>query len=143
MVLLALDLAVSVPSDTFSAALIGLQRYDLINATLIAVNVAQALAWAVVLSVGGGLVSLGAVTAAIGLAGQAARFLLVRRLAPELSLPPANFDRSLVLPFASLSVWFTLSNIALIVCSRLDTVVVGLILGVLRPASTQVAKSWR
>ena len=130
VVLLALDLAVSVPSDTFGAALIGLQRYDLINATLIAVSVAQAVAWAVVLSLGGGLVALGAVTAAISLVGQTARFLLVRNLVPELSLRPANFDRSLVRPFASLSVWFALRDIALIVRSRLDTVVVGLILGV-------------
>lgn len=130
VVILAVDLAVSVPGDTFGAALIGLQRYDLTNITLIAVTVTQAIAWAVVLSFGGGLVALGVVTAVISLAGQAARFILVRRLVPELSLRPANFDRSLVRPFAGLSAWFALRDIALVVRSRIDTVVVGLLLGV-------------
>lgn len=130
IVVLALDLAISVPGDTFGAALIGLQRYDLINATLIAVRVGQAVAWAITLAFGGGLVALGVVTAVISLAGQVARLLIVRHLVPELSLRISDFDRSLVRPFAGLSVWFALRDIALVVRSRIDTVVVGLLLGV-------------
>ena len=130
IIVLAVDLAISVPSDTFGAALIGLQRFDLINITLIAVTVAQAVAWAVVLYFGGGLVALGAVTAGISSLGQGARFLFVRRLVPGLSLRPKRFDRSLVRPFAGLSMWFALRDVAQVVRSRIDTVVVGLLLGV-------------
>lgn len=130
VLVLAIDLAISVPSDTFGAALIGLQRFDLINITLIAVTVSQALAWAVVLYLGGGLVALGVVTAGISLLGQGARFLLARRLVPEISLRPRGFDRSLVRPFAGLSMWFALRDIAQVVRSRIDTVVVGLLVGV-------------
>lgn len=130
VIVLAIDLAISVPGDTFGAALIGLQRFDLINFTLIAVSVSQALAWALVLYLGGGLVALGAVTAGISLLGQGARFVLARRLVPEISLRPSGFTRSLVRPFAGLSMWFALRDVAQVVRSRIDTVVVGILLGV-------------
>ncbi len=130
IVVLAVDLALSIPADTFGGALVGLQRFDLLNLTLLGISSAQAVAWAVVLSMGGGLVALGVVTTGIGLAGHVARFLLVRRLVPELSLARRNFQRSLVRPFARQSKWFALNDIALIARSRLDTVVVGAIVGV-------------
>jgi dolichol-phosphate mannosyltransferase len=130
IVVLAVDLALSIPADTFGGTLVGLQRFDLLNLTLLGISSAQAVAWAVVLGMGGGLVALGVMTTGIGLAGHVARFLLVRRLLPELSLARRNFQRSLVRPFARQSVWFALNDIAIIARSRLDTVVVGVIVGV-------------
>ena len=67
-----------------SGALVGLQRYDLLNTTLISVNVAQAAAWAIVIVAGGGLVPLGASTVALSLLGQLWRYRIARRLVPGL-----------------------------------------------------------
>lgn len=130
VLLVIFDLAVSIPGDTFGGTLMGLQRFDLINATLIVVAVAQAIAWAIVLASGGGLVMLGVVTVALSLVGQLARYLIVRRLLPGLSLSRRQLDRSLVRPFAGLSAWFALIDVSIVVLSRIDTVVVGLSVGV-------------
>ncbi len=130
LVLLAVDLAVSIPSDCFGGTLIALQRYDLLNATLVSVAVLQAVGWAVVIAAGGGLVELGIVTVALGLGGQLARYLLCLRLLPGLSLRRQHVSRDLVRPYAGTSVWFALSEISTVVIARIDTIVVGAVVGV-------------
>lgn len=130
VLLIALDLAISIPSDTFGNTLMALQRYDLINVTLIVVLFAQATAWAVVIALDGGLVALGIVTVVLSLAGQLSRFLIVRRLVPGISLSPRLVDRERVRPLAGLSVWYALAELSTLVIARLDVVVVGLVIGV-------------
>jgi O-antigen/teichoic acid export membrane protein len=130
ILMLAFNMAISIPGDTFGGALLGLQRYDLQNLTLIMVAVAQAIGWAVVLGVGGGLVGLGLVTVCLSLLGQLWRFLLVRRLVPGVSISRRDFRRELVRPFAGLSFWFALGEIAHVVVFRVDTIVVGIVVGV-------------
>jgi O-antigen/teichoic acid export membrane protein len=140
MVLVGLDLAVSIPSDTFGNTLLALQRFDVINATLIATLVAQAVSWAVVLALGGGLVALGVVTVALSLLGQLSRFLIARRLVAGLSVSPRLFDRRQVRPLAGLSLWYALAETSTLVIARLDTVVVGLLIGVPEAAVYAVAQ---
>ena len=67
LLLLAFDMALSIPMDTFGGALIAMQRFDLLNYSLIAVIVAQAIGWVVVLSLHGGLIALGVVTVVVSL----------------------------------------------------------------------------
>jgi O-antigen/teichoic acid export membrane protein len=129
VLLIAIPLAVSVPSDTFGGTLVALQRFDLLNLSLVSVLVASAFSWWVVLEAGGGLIQLGIVTAIIGLAGQATRYFLVRRLVPGPIVSPRLFDRSLVRPLASLSGWFAMARSAQIAITRIDTLVVGILLG--------------
>jgi O-antigen/teichoic acid export membrane protein len=140
MLLVGLDLAVSIPSDTFGNTLLALQRFDVINATLIAVLVAQAVAWSIVLALGGGLVALGVATVALSLLGQLSRFLIARRLLPGISISPRLFDRRQVRPLAGLSVWYALAETSTLVIARLDVVVVGLLLGVPEAAVYAVAQ---
>lgn len=128
--LITLDLALSIPSDTFGGVLIGLQRYDLLNTTLLVVVLAQAAGWVIVLALGGGLIEMAIVTVVIALLGQVARFLLARRLIGGPLLSPRLFQRRLVRPLAGMSVWFSLSEIATVVTIRLDPVVVGIVVGV-------------
>lgn len=130
VVLVTVNLAVSLPMDTFGGALMGFQRFDLINGTLIAVALSQAIGWAAVLALGGGLIELGIVTVAFGLAGQAARLYLARRQVPDVSVSPSRIDRAHVKPFAGLSAWFALAEISAIVVVRVDAIVVGLVVGV-------------
>lgn len=124
------DLVVSIPSDTFGGALMGLQRFYLVNATLIAVLVAQAVGWIVVLGSGGGLVELGIVTVALSLAGQLARYLLARRHVPGASVAPRLVERALARRFGALSLWFFLLDASKVMLIRVDTLVVGLVVGV-------------
>ncbi|MBK5305578.1 MAG: oligosaccharide flippase family protein [Frankiaceae bacterium] len=130
VVLLAVDLAISIPGDTFGGVLIAMQRFDLLNATLISVLLAQTAAIAVVLALGGGLVALGAATTVISLLGQLARYLFARRLVPGMSLRPSRARRELVRPYAVTSVWFSLNEVSVLVVQRLDAVVVGGVVGV-------------
>jgi O-antigen/teichoic acid export membrane protein len=130
ILMLSLNMAISIPGDTFGGALLGLQRYDLQNATLIAVAIAQAIGWAIVLASGGGLVALGVVTVTFGLLGQLSRYFLVRRLVPGVSISRRDFRRDLVRPVAGLSFWFALGEIADVVVFRIDAIVVGIVVGI-------------
>lgn len=130
VVLILADLAISIPFDTFGGVLMGLQRFDLLNWTLVIVALGQAIAWTLVIVFGGGLVWLGIVTVALSLAGQFARYILARGIVPSMSLSPRRVDRSLLRPFTGLSVWFAVLDIAAIVLLRLDVLVVGLAVGV-------------
>ncbi|HUA96645.1 MAG TPA: lipopolysaccharide biosynthesis protein [Acidimicrobiales bacterium] len=129
LLLLGLDVAVSIPMDTFGCGLVALQRFDLLNATLVGVALGQAVAWVVVMvAVGGGLIMLGLVTIGISLAGQGVRYVLLRRLLPGLRITPAGFDRSRVRALASPAGWYALGDV---ITNFLDQASV-LILGIVR-----------
>lgn len=130
IVLLAVDLAVSIPSDSFGGALAGLRRLDLVNSSLVVGLLLTAAGWFVVLALGGGIVALGVVTAVIGLGGQGARFLLARRLVPGLSVRPRLVQRSTASAMSRLSGWFALSDVNRVVVQRLDILLVGAVVGV-------------
>jgi O-antigen/teichoic acid export membrane protein len=130
VLIVAVDFALAMPGDTFSGVLTGLQRYDLLNLTLIVVSLTQATAIAVVIGAGGGLVALGVATVAISLAGQVWRYSLAKRLVPEMSLSPRCVDRRFIRPFTGLSIWLGVSDASTVILSRIDTIVVGAVLGV-------------
>jgi O-antigen/teichoic acid export membrane protein len=110
LLVLGVDVAVSIPMDTFGCGLVALQRYDLLNSTLIGVTVTQAVAWTIVLISGGGLLLLGVVTVVISLVGQGVRYVLLRRLLPTLSLSAVRVDRALVRSLASPAGWYALGD---------------------------------
>jgi O-antigen/teichoic acid export membrane protein len=130
ILMLAANMAISIPGDTFGGALIGLQRYDLQNATLLVVAVAQAVAWGIVIGAGGGLVALGVVTVILSLLGQLWRYLLVRRLVHGVTLSRRRFDRGMFRGFAKLSFWYALGEIADVIIFRIDTIVVGIVVNI-------------
>ncbi|HVU73999.1 MAG TPA: oligosaccharide flippase family protein [Mycobacteriales bacterium] len=147
--LLGLDLALSIPSDTFGGALVGLGRMDLVNLSLLAVLTLQTVGWIIVLASGGRLVVLGLVTAGLGLLGQASRYVIVGRLVPGgVSLRPQGVQRDLLRPMGALSGWFALSDLNKIVVQRLDILLVGVVVDVKAAALYAVAQklalvSWR
>jgi O-antigen/teichoic acid export membrane protein len=140
LLLLAFDMAVSIPMDTFGGVLVATQRFDLLNYSLITVLVTQAVAWVVVLLLHGGLVALGIVTVAISLLGQLSRFLLVRHLLPWFRLSPRRFDRSIIRTFTTLSGWFSLLQISEAVLELSDVLIVGAAAGVRAAAIYAVAQ---
>ena len=140
LLLLAFDMALSIPMDTFGGTLIALQRFDLLNYSLIAVVVAQAIGWVVVLSLHGGLVALGIVTVAISLAGQVARLVIARRLLPWFRLSFRRFDRSIMRAFSSASGLYSIAQISDAIISLSDVLIVGAAAGVRAAAIYSVAQ---
>jgi O-antigen/teichoic acid export membrane protein len=130
LVLLAFDLALSIPSDTFGGVLVAAQRFDLLNTTLIVTSLAQLAGIGIVISAGGDLVALGITTIALSLLGQLSRFVLARRIVPDLSVSPSLVRRSLLRPYAGASVWFFVQEISVVVIQRIDALVVGAVSGV-------------
>jgi O-antigen/teichoic acid export membrane protein len=140
LLLLAFDMAISIPMDTYGGALCALQRFDLLNYSLIAVMVAQALGWVVVLWLHGGLIALGAVTVAISLAGQASRGVMVHRLLPWFHLSLRRFDRSLLRTFTAASGRYSVLQVADAVIALSDVLIVGAAAGVRAAAIYAVAQ---
>jgi O-antigen/teichoic acid export membrane protein len=80
------SMAIGFPLGVFGAALSGLQRYDIANGIGIAVTVLRAVAFVVVLRMGGGLIGLAWVSLAMNLLGYAVSWIYVRRLVPGLRM---------------------------------------------------------
>ncbi len=140
LLILAFDMALSIPMDTFGGALCAMDRFDLVNYTLIMVMVAQAVGWVVVLWFHGGLVALGIVTVAISLVGQLSRLLMVRHVLPWFHLSFRRFDFSLVKSFTSASSWYSIQQISDAVISLADVLIVGAAAGVRAAAIYAVAQ---
>jgi O-antigen/teichoic acid export membrane protein len=92
------------------------------------VAIARAVAWTIVLLLNGGLVLLGIVTVSIGLIGQFARLVMLRRLLPNLSIRPRLFDRATLKTLARPAGWFAVGSSA----ESFRSYAVVLILGVVR-----------
>ena len=118
VLIVMLDLVISIPGDTFGGTLIALQRYDLLNATLVSVSLLQAVGW------------IGLVTLGFGLLGQLARYLFVRRLIPGVSVSRRFFDRAFVRPLVTLSGWIAVTDVSAFVIGRIDTIIVGIVVSV-------------
>jgi O-antigen/teichoic acid export membrane protein len=140
LLLLAFDMAVSIPMDTYGGALCALQRFDLLNYSLIAVIVLQALGWVVVLWLHGGLIALGVVTVAISLVGQVSRGVMVHRLLPWFHLSVRRFDRGLIRAFTAASGRYSILEIADAVIALSDVLIVGAAAGVRAAAIYAVAQ---
>jgi O-antigen/teichoic acid export membrane protein len=140
VLLLAFDMALSIPMDTFGGALSALQRFDLLNYSLIAVMVSQAIGWVVVLWLHGGLIALGVVTVAISLVGQVSRFLIVHHLLPWFHLSFRSFDRTLLRTFSLASGWFSIIQVSDAIVKLSDVLIVGAVAGVRAAAIYAVAQ---
>ena len=130
LLLLAFDMAISIPMDTFGGALSAMQRFDLLNYSLMAVTVSQAVGWVIVLSLHGGLIALGIVTVAVSLVGQVSRLVMVHRLLPWFRLSLRRFDRDVVKRFTAATGWYSLAQISEAVIGLSDILIVGAAAGV-------------
>src|SRR5205814_163607 len=93
LLLCGASLALGFPLGVSGAILSGLQRYDLANAIGVAVHLVRAVAFVIVLRLGGGLVELAWTSLAMNLAGHVLSWWMVRRLLPDLPLGRRFVDR--------------------------------------------------
>jgi O-antigen/teichoic acid export membrane protein len=130
VVLSATAIAIAIVGGAFRGCLGGYQRYTFLNATYIAAVVAQATAYAIVIWLGGGLVALGVVLVVVAFGEQFASYLAARHYVPELTLSLQNVTRAFAKDILKLSAWISSTHVATAVRYRLDTIVVGLVVGV-------------
>jgi O-antigen/teichoic acid export membrane protein len=125
-----LSAAIALPANTFPSVLVAVQRYDVAYAIVVAVNVARAAGWAIVLAAGGGIAALAVVTVAIEIVGQGVRLVAVRRLVPSALYSPRLFDRRSAGGILRLSGWIALGQASVLVVHRIDPLVVGAVVSV-------------
>ena len=125
VVLLGFQIAISIPSAAPAAILFGLQRYDLVNLTVMIETLITALATVLVLTHGGSVLALVAVSIPLILLTQAARILIIRRIAPDLRLGPVRMRRQMVRTIMSFSASVFLTNMAWRIETKSDNLVIG------------------
>jgi succinoglycan biosynthesis protein ExoM len=129
-VIVGVALAVSIPADVLGGALAGHQRYDLLSLSNLALSVSTLVGGVLVVFLGGGLIGLAVVTASLSLLAQVLRWVMLKRIMPELRIGPSQVDASRLRLTAETSGWFLLRDLTNVVINRLDIVVVGAFLGV-------------
>lgn len=130
MLLTALVASLSLFGDTYVAVLAALQRYDLLNATLLLLFLLQAAAWGAAIATGGGLVALGIGSLAATCVFLALRRTIAQRLLGAIQVSRRLFDRQVARGLTSLSAWLALGQGSALVIFEIDTIVVGSVAGV-------------
>lgn len=130
VVLVSASVGTAIAGGAFQGSLAGLMRYSTINVIRIVATVAQATAYAICIWRGGSLVALGLVLLGMTLAEVAARYLAARRYLPGIDLSPRLVDRRLAREMVGMSAWISSTQIATAVRYRIDTLVVGVVVGV-------------
>jgi O-antigen/teichoic acid export membrane protein len=130
LMIAGLNLAVSLVSGVFGGTVVGVQRFEVVNSVYVASSIARALAIVVCLSAGGRLLTL----ALIQLAGSVATGLALawfsRRVYPELRIGLRRWRRRhlrIIVSFGSVA---TLLQVASLIMSHTDTLMIGLLLSV-------------
>jgi len=113
----------------FGAALSGLQRYDIANGLRMVVLLARAVAFAVALQMGGGLVALAWIALATNLFGHLLTMVTVRRLAPEARFSWRHVDRAHLRRIGSYSSYAFLGALATSLAFKTDALVITAFLG--------------
>jgi O-antigen/teichoic acid export membrane protein len=128
--ILGVAVALALPGGALGGALVGYKRYDLFAVTVLASVVLTGIVTIGFALAGVGIVAIAAAVAIITLTMEVARFVMMRRLVPNLRLRPKFVHRAQLRSTASLSAWFIARDVGLLIMTRIDLVVVGLELNV-------------
>ena len=130
MSIMALTIGLSLPMETFSAALRGSQRLDLINAVEVIGQLVSGLAILLVLREGGLLIAVTLAQASARVLRWVLLAVLASRHIPGFSIWPRNFRRAESTGLLRLGGRKIAIDIAQLISSRTDLLVVGSFLGV-------------
>src|SRR5262245_24210716 len=129
LILAGLSLAIGFPFGVFGAALSGLQRYDIANGLGIVVLVVRAVAFAIVLRMGAGLVELAWIALLSNLLGHVLTLMAVRRLIPEARFARRFVDRAHLQRIGSYSGIAFVGALAASLAFKTDALVITAFLG--------------
>jgi O-antigen/teichoic acid export membrane protein len=129
ILLAGVSLAIGFPFGVFGAALSGLQRYDVANGLGMVVLVVRAVAFAIALQRGAGLVELGWIALFTNLLGHLLAMIAVRRMIPEGRFARRYVDRAHVRRIASYSSYAFIAAVAASIAFKTDALVITAFLG--------------
>ncbi|HET9327238.1 MAG TPA: oligosaccharide flippase family protein [Candidatus Eisenbacteria bacterium] len=129
ILLAGVSLAIGFPFGVFGAALSGLQRYDVANALGLVVLVVRAVAFAIALNMGAGLVELAWIALASNLLGHLMSMIAVRRLMPEARFGRRFIDRAHLRRIGSYSSYAFVAAVAASLAFKTDALVITAFLG--------------
>jgi len=127
---LGLSLSLSIPGDAFGGGLAAYQRYDLRSISNMVLVVVTALATFVAVEMGGTLVAIAVIAAAVSVAMHPVRWLLLHRVDPAIRVNPCLVTRTRLRTVARFSGWFLLADSMSAVSYSVDVVIVGAALGI-------------
>lgn len=129
LLLTGASLALGFPFGVFGAALSGLQRYDIANGLRLVVLLVRAVAFAIALTMGGGLVALAWIALATNLVGHLMTMAAVRRLAPEARFAWRFVNRDHLRRIGTYSSYAFLGALASSLAFKTDALVITAFLG--------------
>lgn len=122
-------IALGFPLGVFGAVLSGLQRYDLANLVGVAAGVLRAVAFVVVIRMGGGLLALGWTSLIVNVLGHIVTAIMARALLPRARISPTFVDRPHLRAIASYGGWAFVGALASNIAFQTDSIVITSILG--------------
>lgn len=128
LLILGIRSALYMPLGLFRGVLIGFQKMNVANAYKALSNILYLGAAVLILSQVPDIRALAAINMVTGVAPLFAMMIHCRRVMPDLSLSPRHFDRSLVRKLSSFSAYFSLLQIAGMIATRSDAMVIKLFL---------------
>jgi O-antigen/teichoic acid export membrane protein len=129
ILLAGVSLAIGFPFGVFGAALSGLQRYDVANGLGMIVLVVRAVAFAIALHRGAGLVELGWIALITNLLGHVLATIAVRRMIPEGRFARRFVDRAHLRRIATYSSYAFIAAVAASLAFKTDSLVITAFLG--------------
>lgn len=122
-------MALGFPLGVFGAVLSGLQRYDLANLVGVGAGVLRAVAFVVVIRMGGGLLALGWTSLLVNVLGHIVTAWMANRLMPGVRIAPSFVDRPHLRAIASYSGWAFIGALASNIAFQTDSIVITSVLG--------------
>jgi O-antigen/teichoic acid export membrane protein len=130
ILIMSLLIALGLPMNTFSAILVGHQRFDLVNGVEISIRAIMGVSTYWSMRTGGGLVSLALIQAGGRALGWTASVLLASRVGGTLRMSPRLVDFARIRELSAYGLRTAVGQIAQLVINRMDLTVVGMFAGI-------------
>jgi O-antigen/teichoic acid export membrane protein len=140
VVISGIGIGISIPSTTLPAVLRGLQRFDLINITVVLHTILQTGATILILLMGGGALGVVGVTIVVKLIMLVPMIYLVHKVAPDLKFGWRGADRKLLRKVATFSSALFLINVGGQLETKTDEVVIGAFMPVMAVTPYNLAR---
>ncbi len=121
--------ALAMPLQLYTAVLSGLQRYDIINSTMLIILLVRTVLLVVLLSRGYGLLTMGMTWGLSEIIMRALQFVFVRQLLPQVSLSLTNTDFQLLREMLPYGINTFLYAMGAVVIYHASNVVIGIFMG--------------
>lgn len=121
--------ALAMPLQLYTAVLSGLQRYDIINSTMLIILLVRTVLLVVLLSRGYGLLTMGMTWGLSEIFMRALQFVFVRQLLPQVSLSLTNTDFQLLREMLPYGINTFLYAMGAVVIYHASNVVIGIFMG--------------